>query len=157
MSDKTLEIRFMPGYLVRRCHQISVGLFHEVCGETGMTPIQFATLSGIEWRPGQDQIQLSRLVGVDRATIGNVLLRLEGRGYIERTPDERDRRVKRIALTEQGRQALEEVRPLAAVVQDRLLEPLSAEERATFVELMGKVVLENNDGSRAPLDMAAAD
>ncbi|MCF8480322.1 MAG: MarR family transcriptional regulator [Rhodospirillum sp.] len=150
MTEKPLALESMPGYLIRRSHQISVGLFHEACGEMGLTPIQFALLSGIDARPGLDQIQLSRLVGVDRATIGNVISRLEGRGHILRTPDERDRRVKRLALTGSGEAALEAARPLVKEVQDRLLEPLSAEERTLFVRLLGRLVLENAEGSRVP-------
>lgn len=140
----------MPGYLIRRSHQISVGLFHEACGDMGLTPIQFALMSGIAARPGLDQIQLSRLVGVDRATIGNVISRLEGRGHILRTPDEKDRRVKRLALTESGEAALEAACPMVNEVQERLLEPLNAEEKAVFVRLLAKLVLENAEGSRVP-------
>jgi DNA-binding MarR family transcriptional regulator len=155
MTEKPLIHESMPGYLIRRTHQISVGLFHEACGEIGLTPIQFALLSGIDARPGLDQIQLSRLVGVDRATIGNVISRLEGRGYILRTPDERDRRVKRLALTNVGEEALDAARPLVKDVQEKILEPLSAGEKEVFVRLLGKLVLENAEGSRVPSDLTA--
>jgi DNA-binding MarR family transcriptional regulator len=154
MTEKPLALESMPGYLIRRSHQISVGLFHELCGDMGanggLTPIQFALMSGIQARPGLDQIQLSRLVGVDRATIGNVLGRLESRGHIERAPDEKDKRVKRLFLTEAGAAAMEAARPLVAEVQNRLLAPLTEEEKAVFVRLLAKLVLENADGSRVP-------
>ncbi|KJS35926.1 MAG: hypothetical protein VR70_14825 [Rhodospirillaceae bacterium BRH_c57] len=153
MSDDSLPLHQMPGHLVRRCHQISVGLFHEVCGETGLTPIQFAILSGIELQPGLEQIQLSKLAGVDRTTIGNVLLRLETRGYIHRMADEKDRRIKRLYLTEDGAANLRAIRPMVEKVQDLLLGPLDQAEREQFTRLLTKLVLANNEGSRAPLDM----
>lgn len=157
MSDDKLPLHApMPGHLVRRCHQISVGLFHEVCGETGLTPIQFAILSGIEFQPGLEQVQLSKLAGVDRTTIGNVLSRLESRGYIERRPDDKDRRIKRLFMTAEGSGALHAIRPLVEQVQDLLLAPLEEDERKEFTRLLIKLVLGNNEGSRAPMDISLA-
>ncbi|MGC2857457.1 MarR family winged helix-turn-helix transcriptional regulator [Novispirillum sp. DQ9] len=155
MNDDSLPLHHMPGHLVRRCHQISVGLFHEVCGETGLTPIQFAILSGIESHPGIEQIQLSKLAGVDRTTIGNVIYRLEGRGHIQRQSDDKDRRIKRLTLTDEGRAILEAVRPMVEEVQALLLGPLDDAEKEQFIRLLTKLVLANNEGSRAPLDFTA--
>ncbi len=140
----------MPGYLIRRCHQISVGIFHEICGQFDLTPIQYALMWGIESHPEIDQIQLSRLVGVDRTTIGNVILRLENRGLITRTSDAKDRRVKRLSLTGTGRALMSDVLPHVLTVQENLLAPLSGTERTAFIRLLGKIVSRKNTASRAP-------
>lgn len=154
MSDPKLPQHApMPGHLVRRCHQIAVGLFHEICGDTGLTPIQFAILSGIDFQPGLEQVQLSKIAGVDRTTIGNVISRLESRGAIERKADDKDRRIKRLYLTDEGRATLRNVRPMVDEVQDLILRPLDEAERIEFVRLLTKLVHANNEGSRAPLDM----
>ncbi len=141
----------MPGHLVRRCHQISVGLFHDECGAFDLTPIEFAIMSGVETQPGIDQIQLSGLVGVDRTTIGNVILRLEKRNLIERHADDQDRRVKRLFLSPEGKAVLDKARPSVLDVQEKLLAPLSTKEREQFVNLLTKIVSENNENSRVPL------
>lgn len=146
----------MPGHLIRRCHQISVGIFHDVCGEFDMTPIQFALMSGIQSNSGIDQVQLSRLIGVDRTTIGNVILRLEKRGALKRSADASDRRVKRLALTPSGEQLLMAALPSVQEVQDQFLAPLEEEERVEFIRLLSKAVSLNNENSRAPTAPQAA-
>ncbi len=145
--DKLYE---MPGHLIRRCHQISVGIFHDLCGEFDMTPIQFALMWGIRGNPGVDQVQLSRLIGVDRTTIGNVILRLEKRGALKRSPDARDRRVKRLSLTPSGEQLLMTALPSVQSVQDQFLAPLEEAERIELIRLLTKAVSLNNENSRAP-------
>lgn len=151
MTDHRLPLYDMPGHLIRRCQQISVGLFHDEFGESGFTPIQFAVLCGVEGHPGIEQNQLSKLVGIDRTTVGNVVSRLEKRGIIARTPDEKDRRLRRLVLTEDGMAMLVAAMPQAEHVQARILEPLSPAEQKQFIALMKKLVLGNNEGSRAPL------
>lgn len=141
----------IPGHLVRRCHQIAVGMFHEALEPCGLTPIQFAILWGCRNFPGMDQAQLGRIVGVDRTTIGNVILRLEGKEFLSRSPDPNDRRIKRLSLTPAGEAELDAALPLVQSVQDRLLAPLSEEERQDFVRLMALVVDAHNECSRVPM------
>lgn len=152
MSDETEtnQLYAMPGHLVRRCHQISVGIFHEVCKGFDLTPIQFAVLWGVKSNASIDQVQLSRIVGVDRTTIGNVILRLENRKLVSRGVDAKDRRVRILSLTEQGEKLVDEVLPFVDTVQDQLLEPLSNIEQKQFVRLLSKVVRLKNESSRAP-------
>ncbi len=145
--DKLYE---MPGHLIRRCHQISVGIFHDVCSEFDMTPIQFALMWGIRSNPGVDQVQLSRLIGVDRTTISNVILRLEKRGALKRSADATDRRVKRLALTPSGEKLLMRALPSVQKVQDQFLAPLDEDERTELIRLLTKAVSLNNENSRAP-------
>ncbi|MCP5366813.1 MAG: MarR family transcriptional regulator [Hyphomicrobiales bacterium] len=151
-KDRAEDLFQMPGHLIRRCHQIAVGTFHDACGDFDLTPVQFAVLRGIGLRPGIDQVELSRAVGIDRTTIGDVILRLEKRGLLGRAADAADRRVKRLSLTAAGADLLDRVLPSVRAVQDRLLAPLSPGERAAFIRLLTKVVDRNNENSRAPLE-----
>ena len=48
--------------------------------------------------------------GLSHATVSGILSRLEGKGFIEQTPDPRDRRVKRICLLEKGTACSESIR-----------------------------------------------
>jgi DNA-binding MarR family transcriptional regulator len=46
---------------------------------------------------------------------------------------------------------LDELAPAAQRIRQRLLAPLSADEQRQFMQLLGKLVRENNEQSRAPL------
>ncbi|MCS6878835.1 MAG: MarR family transcriptional regulator, partial [Geminicoccaceae bacterium] len=85
------ELYTKPGHLIRRAHQLATALFAEECGE--LTPVQYAALWAIAAQPGIDATRVSALIAFDRSTIGDVLERLEGKGWIRRETSPTDRRV----------------------------------------------------------------
>src|SRR6476659_7893724 len=84
----------LPGHLIRRVHQISTAYFTEECGGD-LTAVQYAALVTIGAHPGIDATRLSEIIYFDRSTIGDVLDRMEGKGWILRRPKPADRRIKR--------------------------------------------------------------
>ena len=71
-----------------------------------------------------------------RATRPFRLGHLVQRGLVSRREDERDRRLKRVAITEQGRQFMATLEQRRVDVQLAVMEYLSAEERAEVVHAM---------------------
>jgi DNA-binding MarR family transcriptional regulator len=153
-SRKYRELWSRPGYLVRRLHQIHIGLFAEACGHEEITPIQFGMLSALENGEEMDQMTLSTAVGVDRVSGADVIRRLERRGLLERNASPRDKRAKLIKITEGGKAYANRVRPMMAKAQTELLKPLTEDEREEFQRLITKLVYENNTASRAPMGSA---
>jgi DNA-binding MarR family transcriptional regulator len=127
-----------PGHLVRRASQLHTRIFDEVF-QGVITPRQFAVMIALSRRPGIDQITLSNLVAIDRTTIGGMVSRLAGRGYVEDVIDPADARRKLLRLTPDGNRVVEQLVPRIEVVTDRLLAPLTTSERVTFLELLAKV------------------
>lgn len=150
-SRKYRELWRRPGYLVRRLHQIHVGLFAEECGGEDITPVQFGMLSVLQGGEGLDQLTLSTSVGVDRTSGADVIRRLERRGLLVRTRSETDRRAKLIRITEAGVAYVERVRPMMARAQERFIAPLTEAERDEFYRLISKMIDANNTASRAPM------
>jgi DNA-binding MarR family transcriptional regulator len=140
-----------PGYLIRRLHQIHVGLFAEECAGEDITPVQFAVLTVLYDGSEMDQFSLSAFVGIDRSSGAEVFRRLERRGLLLRTPSDVDGRAKIIKITNQGRKFVDRVRPLMARTQDRFVSPLTDTELKTFYKLVAKLIDANNAASRAPL------
>jgi len=140
-----------PGYLIRRLHQIHVGLFAEECAGEDITPVQFAVLTVLYDGSEMDQFSLSASVGIDRSSGAEVFRRLERRGLLVRTPSDVDGRAKIIKITNQGRKFVDRVRPLMARTQDRFVSPLTDTELKTFYKLIAKLIDANNASSRAPL------
>ena len=89
----------MPGHLVRRAHQVSTALFAEECRHFDLTSVQFAALFVLRAAGELDATRLAELIAFDRSTIGDVIERLELKGWIARTGSGDDRRVKLIRLT----------------------------------------------------------
>lgn len=146
-----LPIYQMPGHLIRRVHQISSALFAEECATFGLTSVQYAALMALRAYPNADATRLSALIAFDRSTIGDVLDRLESKGWVRRSPSPTDRRVKLLALTAEGEAMLDQVAQAVERVQQRLLEPLSPGDRVVMVRLLAQIASVHNDTTSAPL------
>jgi len=140
-----------PGHLIRRLQQIAVALFMLETERLDLTPIQYASLAAIAAVPELDATRLSTLVALDRATLAQVLERLEAKRFIVRAGSKEDRRIKRLAVTPKGRKVLAAAEPGVRRAQRRILEPLKARERAAFMRMLEHLVALNNDYSRAPM------
>lgn len=144
----------MPGHLIRRAHQISTALFAEECAGFDLTSVQYAALAAIEAHPGVDATRLSALIAFDRSTIGGVLERVEAKGWIVRSPDPADKRVKLVRLSAEGERLLRAVEPAVRRVQRRLLDPLAPADRATMLRLLGRIVAVHDEVTSVPLRAA---
>jgi len=141
----------MPGHLIRRAQQIGVAIFMEECSEYDITPVQYACLRALKDHPNVDATRLSAIVAFDRSTIGSVLERLEIKKLIQRCPSPDDKRIKLLRLDASGARLLAALEPALKRVQKRILEPLDARSRRTFIDLLTRLVHLNNEASRAPL------
>ena len=96
-------------------------------------------------------MSLAGLAAIDTSTGATVCARLEEKGLLERKVLPHNRRQRALTITAAGARLLQGLVPGAQRLRDRLLAPLSEAEQAQFMELLGKLVRENNGQSRAPL------
>jgi MarR family transcriptional regulator, lower aerobic nicotinate degradation pathway regulator len=129
----------MPGHLVRRLQQISNALFAEECGQYDLTSVQFAALFVLRAAGELDATRLAEQIAFDRSTIGDVVERLESKGWIVRNGRSDDRRVKLIRLTPKGAKLLKRVEPAVKRVQERLLQQFSPSERTEFLTFLKRL------------------
>ena len=138
------DLHQRPGFLLKRCHQVSMAIFVEGCREFGMTPSQYGCLSALAECPDIDQLTLGRLLGFDRSTVGLVVKILHGRGLIERVVDRRDKRRLRLQISPRGAELLRASAGAAARVRERVLAGLPRAARAQFIALL-QAFLEGHD------------
>lgn len=129
----------MPGHLIRRLQQISNAVFTEECGPFDLTAVQFAALYVLRAAGELDATRLAAQIAFDRSTIGDVVERLESKGWILRNGRSDDRRVKLIRLTLKGEKLVKRVEPAVERVQARLLKRLSLSERTVFLTLLKRL------------------
>jgi DNA-binding MarR family transcriptional regulator len=133
------DFHAMPGYLIRRAQQISSALFAQETAGFDLTSVQYAALSAIARNPGVDATRLSALISFDRSTLGDVLERMEAKGWIVRRPTQADRRVKLLGLSPEGQNLLDQVQPAVRRVQERLLAPFAPAERALVIDMLTRL------------------
>ncbi|TAK84146.1 MAG: MarR family transcriptional regulator [Betaproteobacteria bacterium] len=140
-----------PGFLLRRGHQIAVSIFMQECEKTGLTPPQHGVLIAAGQHPGLSQSDVARLLGFDRATIGQVVKGLEARGLLRRGSSHDNRRNKALVLTPQGAAVLRRAALAMHRISTRLLSPFNAKERKLFMALLSRLTARLNTESRTPL------
>ncbi len=135
-----------PGHLIRRAHQVSTAIFMKETQSLGLTPVQYCALIVIREHSGIDATRVSELIAFDRATIGNVLTRLEGKGLIARRAGVEDKRTKLLFLTPKGQAMIRRIDATAARVAERILAPLTPADRPRLLRMLAR--LSDDAGSR---------
>lgn len=125
------------GFVLRKAHQRHVAIFAAHIAD--LTPPQFAALAKLGEVGETSQNQLGSLIAMDAATVKGVIDRLKARGLVKLAKHEGDKRRILVALTEQGREALERLIPEAQAITAETLAPLTAREAATFLRLLAKL------------------
>ncbi|PCH64209.1 MAG: MarR family transcriptional regulator [SAR86 cluster bacterium] len=128
-----------PSFKIRVLQQNAVSIFMEECRDHGITPLQYALLSALQYTPGIDQKAIAKEVALDASTLGNIAIRIAKRGMIDRYPGQHDRRAKMLYLTTAGQELLSQVEEGVEKTQQRILAPLSVEERQQFLGLLAKL------------------
>jgi DNA-binding MarR family transcriptional regulator len=95
--------------------------------------------------------ELYRSLLITSGAMTNRLARLESVGMVERIVDAQDKRSVQVSLTGKGKALLEEAVGTHTEVQNRLLAPLTLEQRQVFAELL-KTVLSILPGEGAPAE-----
>lgn len=130
----------MPGYLLRRAHQISVAVCTEELLEFGITPPQMTVLMSVHENPGIDITTLSARVSFDRSTLGGILDRLEEKGLIFRQVVVADKRMRMMYATQEGEETVKRTAEASSRAENRILEPLAAAERLQLKHLLSKLI-----------------
>ncbi|GIH91281.1 MarR family winged helix-turn-helix transcriptional regulator [Planobispora siamensis] len=99
----------------------------------GLSMWAYAVLLALGEEPMRSQSTLAQAIGADKTRIIGVLDGLQDRGLIERRPDPRDRRVRLLLLTTEGRRLRDAARADIRRWEDRLLARLADDDREAFL------------------------
>jgi DNA-binding MarR family transcriptional regulator len=105
-------------------------------GDEDISLAQLATLFLLQNRREPTIKQVAVALGRSLSATGRLLDQLVRRGLLHRYEDERDRRVKRVAITEQGMAFIATLAYHRAGAQLTLMQHLTAEERAEVMRGM---------------------
>ncbi len=121
-------------YLVKRLELAIRALLDDALRELGLTTLQYTALTVLEASGPLSSAQLARRSFLRPQTMHEMVLALEKRGLIERTPKPDNKRVLMASLTGTGRALLAGCAPAVGEVERELLADLSPGQRATFRE-----------------------
>lgn len=131
------QLQEQIGFVLRKAHQRHVAIFASRMAE--LTPPQFAALAMLHEAGDTSQNQLGQMIAMDAATVKGVIDRLRSRGFVAVDKDENDRRRVMVRLTDEGRQAVDGLKPRARAITAETLAPLSAREAQTLLRLLARI------------------
>lgn len=102
----------------------------------GLQMWDYVVLSALEHGTTPKQSHLAQAVRRDQTRLIQNLDRLQERGLIGRSPDPADRRNRIIELTDAGRRLLVTCQTDVRAMEARLLAPLTARQRVTFIGML---------------------
>ena len=115
------------GHVLRRCHQVNIAVWAAAVGPAPTAP-QAAVLAVVAEMDGADMQLVGTVASLEKTTLTGVARRLERDGWIQRSPDPRDRRRQLLTLTSPGALVLQRTTPLAATAQAEFLAPVPARD-----------------------------
>jgi DNA-binding MarR family transcriptional regulator len=104
---------------VRRASRQLGQLYDDAMGETGLKGTQFSLLTQIFFLGEPTQKELAEHMVMDLSALGHTLKPLVRDGLLEMVPDEKDGRVRRVRLTDIGKDRQSELVARWQVAQDR--------------------------------------
>ncbi|MCF6099046.1 MarR family winged helix-turn-helix transcriptional regulator [Mesorhizobium muleiense] len=134
MEADTLELEsFLPYRLYRLADAVSREFSRVYKDRHGLTRPEWRTLAGLGQHGTMTATALGEQSAMHKTKVSRAVAELERRRWLTRKPDEKDRRVEHLTLTNAGLAAYREMVPLAKAFERDLLGRLSAEERMAIV------------------------
>ncbi len=99
----------------------------------GFTRAHWSVLSHLSRHEGIHQAGLAEILEIEPISLVRLLDRLEGDGLVERRPDPRDRRTRRLYLTPAAHPVLTDMRALGAAVRQEALAGISRADQEKLV------------------------
>lgn len=111
-------------------------------GPFGITEAQFNVLMLLRYQSEggeMDQTTLGRMLVVNRSNVTGLVDRMERAGWVVRTPDPGDRRVKQVSLTPAGVSVLEKAEAVYLQRVQAVVGSLTTAQRSTLAKLLGRL------------------
>jgi len=134
------RLRGTPSWLLTQTAMHASRLVAEGLAAADARGYHYRLLATLEEFGPASQAALGRRSGIDRSDVVAIVNELAEGGLVERTQDPEDRRRNIITITPAGVRQLRHLDDILAGVQDRLLAPLSTNERDQLVRLLRRVL-----------------
>ncbi|HVR54164.1 MAG TPA: MarR family transcriptional regulator [Pseudorhodoferax sp.] len=128
------------GYLMRRIMSAVASAVERELEPSGLTHAQWVPLFKLAVQQGATVAELARLCELDAGAMTRLLDRLEAKGLCQRERSSEDRRVVRLALTEQGRAVAEQIPVALSRVQNAYLAGFSRDEWLLLKSFLSRIL-----------------
>ncbi|MFC4063312.1 MarR family winged helix-turn-helix transcriptional regulator [Actinoplanes subglobosus] len=130
----------LPSWLLSQAAAHAHRLVADGFAGVGAKGYHYRLLSSLVTDGPASQAALGRRTAIYLSDLVGALNELEAGGFVRRSPDPADKRRNVVAVTDAGRERAGELGERVEAIQDDLMAPLSADERALLAGLLRRLV-----------------
>ncbi|WP_426595735.1 MarR family winged helix-turn-helix transcriptional regulator [Cellulomonas sp. McL0617] len=134
------RVAALPSWLLTQTAAHAHRLLVERLSAIGARGYDYRILAALAEHGPTSQADLGRGTGIHLSDMVGCLNDLETAGHVQRLPDPADRRRNVVTITGPGRERMQMLAVQADLVQEDLLAPLSADERAQLTGLLTRLL-----------------
>ena len=127
--------RYLPYRLTVITEQLSTRLSKHYKTQFGISVAEWRILLNLGYSGSGSVRDIEKRVSLEKSKVSRGVSRLEAKGYLTKSVDDADRRLLKLALTEQGVALLGKLVPIAKAYQDELEAALGGEASALHAAL----------------------
>ncbi|MFE6766801.1 MarR family winged helix-turn-helix transcriptional regulator [Streptomyces sp. NPDC057689] len=139
MNETPPSLLGLTTYLMSKTGKAARGRLADRLAERGLRLWHMAVLAALTDFGPHVQRELAARLSIDRSDVVKIVDGLGAAGLVDRARDTADRRRVTVTVTPAGRALLESLKSDALAVQDEVLAPLTARERAQLTALLLRV------------------
>lgn len=132
-------------WLLNRAAQRMRVVTSEQVEKHGLQLRDYIVLTALHLTPDLTQVELGKVLGIDKSTLMSQLDHLEGMSLVVRRIDPRDRRARIPEITEAGEEARLEVSEACAKVEASVLESFTEADRKRLRRMLFEIIGDSED------------
>ena len=139
-----------PGYLIKQVYHSMNRMLDQEMAPVGLTASQWRPIAMLYRGDADTPAELARLNGVDTGAMTRTLDRLEAKGLLRRQRCSEDRRVVKLALTEEGEAKARQIPANIANMINHYLRGFNTDEVAELMSYLRRILANSPDNELTP-------
>lgn len=127
------------GILLHEVTRLRRGIFRRMAEPLGISQHQWWVLACLILKNGMVQTEIAEQLGLGKASVGELIDKLERDGWVVRRGDAHDRRAKCIYLTGDARRMIDKIWTTEKQFGDKLFAGIKKEDRAHFLRTLAQM------------------
>jgi DNA-binding MarR family transcriptional regulator len=124
------------GFLMHDITRMRRSALDQMMKKIGVTRAQWWVIAHLSRHDGMMQVELAAILDIGKASLGNLVERLDAAGWIERRFDPIDKRAKRVFLTGKARELIEQLHSVEYDFNELALKGLSRQSRDDMLHFL---------------------
>jgi DNA-binding MarR family transcriptional regulator len=139
MSSSLILDEFLPYRLSFTSNLVSGAIADSYRALFGLSIPEWRIIAHIAEHSGITQQEIGSRTRMDKVTVSRAAIALADRGLIARRPNPADRRSQRLVLSDEGEALYAAIAPKALELERTLFDRFSAQELATFTNMLRRI------------------